>query len=243
MRSLQIPLYRTRLSPCPYLPGQSEARVVAVLDELAPGAFDLLTAAGFRRTQRFVYRPDCPACSACVPVRIAVERFAWSRSFRKVWNRNRDLAVEERPPRATPEQYELFARYLASRHADGGMAKMDFDDYREMVEEAAPDTALVEFRDPSGRLVGATLTDRVADGLSGVYKFFDPDCERRSLGTLIVLWHVVRAFELGLPYVYLGYWIAGCRKMAYKNRFQPLERLAGAQWVAFEPDAESAAGA
>lgn len=209
--------------------------MVAILQELAPEAFDLLTAAGFRRTQHYVYRPSCPGCNACVPVRIPVDRFVWTRGFRRVRKRNRDLRAEERPPVATAEQYALFARYLASRHGDGGMAGMTFADYREMVEEAAPGTMLVEFRDDSGALLGVTLTDRVESGLSGVYKFFEPEAERRSLGTFIVLWHVERARELGLPHVYLGYWIADCRKMSYKSRFRPLERLEGAHWVPFEP--------
>lgn len=232
--SWTIPLYRTQVAPCPYLPGRSEARVVAILDELAPQAFDLLTAAGFRRTQRFLYRPDCPGCAACVPVRIPVARFIWSRGFRKVWRRNFELSPRELPPVATAEQYALFARYLASRHAEGGMAGMSFGEYRDMVEEAAPGTMLVEFRDAAGTLCGVTLTDRVENGLSGVYKFFEPEADRRSLGTFIVLWHVMRARELGLSYVYLGYWIAGCRKMSYKSRFRPLERLEGAAWVPFE---------
>ncbi len=238
----RIPLYRTHTAPCPYLPGREEARVVAILDELAPESFDLLTAAGFRRTQRYLYRPDCPGCNACVPVRIPVADFRWTRGFRKVWHRNAGLRAVERPPVATAEQYDLFSRYLASRHAGGGMAGMTFEDYREMVEEAAPGTMLVEFREPDGTLFGATLTDRVESGLSGVYKFFEPGAERRSPGTFIVLWHVVRAGQLGLPYVYLGYWIAGCRKMAYKSRFRPLERLEGARWVAFA-DGEGRGGA
>lgn len=216
--------------------------MVAILDELAPEAFDLLTAAGFRRTQRWVYRPACPACNACIPVRIPVDRFLWTRGFRRVRKRNRDLRAEEGPPRATAEQYALFARYLASRHGDGGMADMTFADYREMVEEAAEGTMLVEFRDASARLLGVTLTDRVGDGLSGVYKFFEPEAERRSLGTFIVLWHVERARELGLRHVYLGYWIADCRKMSYKSRFRPLERLEGAHWVPFEPAAPGTTG-
>lgn len=235
MNPLRIPLYRTQTAACPYLPGREEARIVAILDELAPESFDLLTAAGFRRNQRYLYRPDCPGCSACVPVRIPVAQFRWSRGFRKVWQRNASLQPIERPPVATAEHYALFHRYLTSRHAGGGMAGMSFEDYREMVEEAAPTTMLVEFREPDGTLFGVTLTDRVATGLSGVYKFFAPEAQRRSPGTFIVLWHVVRAGELGLPYVYLGYWIDGCRKMAYKSRFQPLERLEGSRWVPFQP--------
>ena len=226
-------------APCPYLPGRMERRVVACLDELPASAFDTLTAAGFRRSQRFVYKPSCLGCQACVSVRILVERFVWSRSFRKIHARNRDLVATEKAPLATEEQYRLFARYLDHRHTEGGMQGMRFEEYREMVEDGTAGTRLIEFRDGDRRLLGVSLTDRVADGLSGVYKFFDPAEGRRSLGTEIVLWHVLRARALGLPHVYLGYWIAGCRKMAYKSRFAPLECLEGASWVPFPPETEA----
>ncbi len=231
--------YLTVPEPCPYLPDRKERRVLALLDELPPGMFDLLTELGFRRSQRYVYRPDCPGCRACISVRIPVAQFRWSRTFRRVWRRNADLTPQERPPLATREQYALFRRYLDARHAGGGMHGMDYADYRALVEEAAAGTLLVEFRDRLGQLVAVSVTDRIRSGLSGVYKFFDPALAGRSLGTLVVLWHVVRAGELGLPYVYLGYWIAACRKMAYKARFRPLERLtAEGHWRPFEPVAD-----
>lgn len=192
---------------------------------------DRLTEAGFRRSQRFLYRPSCPGCRACVPTRIEVAAFQPGRSFRKVLKRNRDLRASERPARATDEQFFLFRRYITSRHGDGGMAEMGWRDYVDMVEEVGPSTKLVELRDEDGRLVGASLTDYTATGLSGVYKFFEPDEPDRSLGTFIILWHVERARELGLPFVYLGFWIADCRKMAYKRRFRPLQVLEGGRWV------------
>jgi arginine-tRNA-protein transferase len=142
------------------------------------------------------------------------------------------------PAVGTDEQFALFQRYLRHRHQDGGMVRMDRDAYREMVEVAPPSTRLIEFRALDGALVGVSLTDRLRSGLSGVYKFYDPDLEPRSLGTFVILWHVERARALGLPYVYLGYWIAESRKMAYKARFAPLERLDGAAWVPLTPLAE-----
>jgi arginine-tRNA-protein transferase len=231
-------LYSTEQAPCPYLPGRRERRLVALVEPGDPAAMiDLLTAAGFRRSQHALYKPACPDCRACVPVRIAVAGWRPSRAERRVLKRNADLMAAERPPRATAEQYALFHRYLLARHDDGGMAQMGPASYEEMVETALPGSMLVELRAPGGRLVGVSLTDRVASGLSGVYKFFAPEEGRRSLGTYIILWHVLRARELGLPYVYLGYWIKDCRKMAYKARFAPLERLDGAEWrpMAAEP--------
>ncbi|MFO1069811.1 MAG: arginyltransferase [Geminicoccaceae bacterium] len=224
-------LYSSELAPCPYLPDRQERRLVALVEAGdPPGLVDVLTAAGFRRSQQALYKPACPGCSACVPVRIVVAGFSPSRSERKLLKRNADLVVEERPARATVEQFDLFHRYLSARHEDGGMARMGFESYAEMVESGVYGTLLAEIRDGSGRLVAVSLTDRVASGLSGVYKFFEPAEERRSLGTYVILWHVRRAAELALPYVYLGYWIRDCRKMAYKVRFAPLEALEGSVW-------------
>ncbi|MFO1075042.1 MAG: arginyltransferase [Geminicoccaceae bacterium] len=229
--------YTTDLAPCPYLPDRQERRLVALAEAPAESErLDLLTEAGFRRSQGFLYKPACPGCRACVPVRIVVAGFTLSRGFRKVIRRNADLAWREVPASATEEQFVLFQRYLRHRHRDGGMARMDQDAYREMVELAPPATRLVEFRDPQGRLVGVSLTDRLRSGLSGVYKFFAPELEPRSPGTFIILWHVERARALGLPYVYLGYWIAQSRKMAYKARFAPLERLDGPRWRPILPE-------
>jgi len=226
-----FPLYLTAETPCPYLEGRRERRLAAFIDELPAGAFDRLTAQGWRRSGRMLYRPICRDCASCIPVRIPVARFRWTRTFRRIWKRNVHLRWRELEPRATDEQYALFRRYLGARHRGGGMDGMDFEEYRALVEEAAPGTFLAEFREPDGRLVAVTLSDRTSDGLSGVYKFYDPDLAARSPGTFVVLWHVVRAAELGLPHVYLGYWIPACPKMAYKARFQPLERLgAGEVW-------------
>ena len=228
--------YSTELSPCPYLPDRQERRLVAMVEPNDPPALvDLLSEAGFRRSQQALYKPACPGCTACVPVRIVVSDFVPGRSDRKLLKRNGDIVAAERPPRATAEQFELFKRYLAARHDDGGMAAMDREAFDDMVESGVHGTLLVEFRDGAGRLVGVSLTDRLATGLSGVYKFFEPESERRSLGTSIILWHVRRAAELGLPYVYLGYWIRDCRKMAYKSRFMPLEALRGAEWRPLQP--------
>ncbi len=227
--------YTTDLAPCPYLAGRQERRLVALVEaERGDARLDLLTEAGFRRSQGFLYKPVCPGCAACVPVRIVVDAFAPGRSFRRVLRRNADLSWAEAPTRSTDEQFALFHRYLRHRHQDGGMVRMDREAYREMVEVAPASTRLVEFRDPSGALVGVSLTDRLRSGLSGVYKFYAPELEPRSVGTFIILWHVERARELGLPYVYLGYWIAQSRKMAYKVRFAPLERLDGATWRPFD---------
>ncbi len=223
--------FGTLAQPCPYLSDRLENKVVTELPATGANAVhERLIRAGYRRSHTLVYKPACRDCAACVPVRIPVSRFRPSRSQRRVMRRNADLRAVERLPRASAEQYALFARYQRSRHADGGMAGMTFSDYRAMVEETRVDTLIIEFRDADDRLVAVSLTDRLSDALSGVYKFFDPEQSRRSAGTYIVLWHVERARALGLSHVYLGYWIATCRKMSYKTKFRPIEALGPGGW-------------
>jgi leucyl-tRNA---protein transferase len=226
--------FATASVACPYLPGHAERKLIVELaGRAAPAFYDDLSRAGFRRSHRFAYRPACRSCEACVPVRIAVDRFVHSRSTRRVRNANAGLVARLPAPRATPEQFRLFAMYQRSRHRDSDMAAMSFGEYRAMVEDTAVRTAVVEFRETQGDLVAVSLVDRLDDGMSAVYSFFDPDLRRRSLGTWCILWLVEECRRLGLPFVYLGYWIADSPKMAYKARFPALERLAAARWLPF----------
>lgn len=223
--------FSTDLASCPYLENRLERRLVVSLeDEKAVDGYDRLVLAGFRRSQNYAYRPTCPGCNACVPIRIPVEQFVMTRSWRRTLRRNADLQTIEKPSKATEEQFILFERYLGSRHADGGMASMGWNEYQAMVEDSPKNSHMVEWRYADETLAGVSITDRFQSGLSGVYKFFDPDEAKRSLGTLIILWHVQRASKLGLPYVYLGYWIAGSPKMDYKARFRPLEHFTSLGW-------------
>ena len=231
----------TSPSPCPYLPGRSERKVFTELNgSNASELNDALGRIGFRRSQNVAYRPSCTHCSACISVRVCTHEFTPSASQRRTLKRHADLVVEARAPWATEEQYELLSRYLAHRHPEGGMADMSESDFAGMVEQSPVETCVVEYREPSangrpGRLVGACLTDRQGDGLSMIYSFFDPDDEmRKGLGTFIILDHIVRAGRAGLPYVYLGYWIEGSDRMAYKTRFRPLERLGPTGWRRME---------
>jgi arginyl-tRNA--protein-N-Asp/Glu arginylyltransferase len=228
----------TTPSPCPYLPGRHERKVFTDLTgSNAVELNDALGRIGFRRSQNVAYRPSCLNCSACVSVRVCTQEFVPSASQKRLLKRNSDLIVEARAPWATEEQYELLSHYLNARHPDGGMADMSESDYAAMVEQSSVETCVVEYREPDehgrpGRLVGACLTDRQADGLSMVYSFFLPDDDsRKGLGTFIILDHIVRAARAGLPFVYLGYWIDGSDRMAYKAKFQPLEMLRPDGWV------------
>ncbi|MBM3528811.1 MAG: arginyltransferase [Alphaproteobacteria bacterium] len=237
--------YLTAPSPCPYLPGKEERKVFThLVGDRAPGLNDLLTHGGFRRSQSIAYRPACESCRACVSVRVIADAFRPTRSMRRARERNADIVGEMRALVPTSEQYSVFRAYLDTRHRDGGMADMTVLDYAMMVEDSHVKTRMVEYRrrgpDSSingrgaGALLAVALTDVLNDGLSMVYSFFDPDAADRSLGTYMILDHIERAKRMGLPYVYLGYWVSGSRKMDYKGRFLPQQRLMPDGWVKVE---------
>jgi arginine-tRNA-protein transferase len=232
----QLRFFLTAPSPCPYLPGREERKVFAHLP-LSEGALvnDSLTQVGFRRSQNIAYRPACEGCEACISARIPVDDFFFSRSSRRIMDRNAGMMRHVVESEATMEQFDLLRRYLMTRHAEGGMADMTWHDYGAMVEDTTVRTHLVEYRAPSvdggpGELVACVLVDLLSDGLSLVYSFYDPDLARRSPGSFLILDHIAQAREMGLPYVYLGYWVSGSQKMAYKSRFTPLEVLKPGGW-------------
>jgi len=237
--------YLTAPSPCPYLDGKEERKVFThLVGERAGELNNILTHGGFRRSQSIAYRPACEGCRACVSVRVVVDDFQPTRGMRRIAKRNADIAGEMRVAVPTSEQYSIFRAYLDSRHRDGGMADMTVLDYAMMVEDSHIETRIIEYRRresggngvkrSAGDLIAVALTDVLGDGLSMVYSFFEPDEAARSLGTLMVLDHIARAQRLGLAYVYLGYWVQGSRKMDYKNRFLPQERLMPDGWMRVE---------
>ena len=235
----------TSPAPCPYIPGRSERKVFTELrGPHADALNDALSRIGFRRSQTVAYRPSCIDCSACVSVRVVASQFRPSATQRKELRRNGDLEATLCRPWSTMEQFELLQRYLGTRHPGGGMASMDETDFADMVEHTPVTSYVLEYREPSadgvtpGRLVGACLTDRQADGLSMIYSFYDPEhATRTGLGNYIILDHIRRATESGLPYVYLGYWVEGSPRMQYKVRYRPMERLTRRGWERM-PDSE-----
>ena len=239
--------YLTAPAPCPYLPGREERKVFThLVGEDAPALNDVLSQGGFRRSQSIAYRPACDGCKACISVRICVDDFQEGRSFRRVLANNADVNGAFKPPSPTSEQYALFQAYVSSRHGSGGMADMSVLDYAMMIEDTHIKTYVIEYRKKippgseelqsrsKGALLAVALTDILSDGLSMVYSFFNPNVAERSLGTFIILDHIAKARAMRLPYVYLGYWVKGSRKMEYKQRFMPQERLSPEGWKRVE---------
>ena len=231
--------YVTAPQPCPYLAGRLERKLFTHLTHDKPLALvDNLLKGGFRRSQNIAYMPYCEGCQACISVRVLVDEFKPGRSLRRVLEANGDLTVRRLRSIPTTEQYALFRAYIDARHSDGGMADMTVLDYAMMVEDSIIDTFVSEYRlEPNGEardqrpLLATALCDRLSDGISMVYSFYDPGLPRRGLGTYMILDHIDYARRLGLPYLYLGYWIQGSPKMSYKRRFQPQEQLTGNGWV------------
>jgi len=240
--------YVTAPQPCPYLEGRMERKLFTSLQgDHAQKLNDALSKQGFRRSQNVLYRPSCAECSACLSARIRVADFEPNRSQKRVLRATSHLRRNATSPWATEEQFALFRRYLDARHADGGMADMDVFEFAAMIEETPIKSRVIEYTRPAGLgersrpLTAVSLTDVFDDGLSMVYSFYDPDLADLSLGTFAILDHIAIAREAGLPYVYLGYWVPGSRKMGYKSAFSALEIYKGGQWVPIgEPSAHGA---
>ncbi len=231
-RSLRF--YVTNLSPCPYLPDQQERKAftnLAIAD--ADTVHNKLSQAGFRRSQGIAYRPACPRCNACRSVRTLTQAYAFSRSDRRTLSRNSDLVRKPVKASATREQYRLLKRYLKGRHDGGGMSQMSYRDFSAMVGDSPVQSLMFEYRlggEDDAPLLAVAMTDILRDGFSMVYTFFDPAMDKRGLGHFMILDHIAHAVELGLPHLYLGYWIKGSQKMDYKRRYGPLEVLEGEIW-------------
>ncbi|WP_226780801.1 arginyltransferase [Oceaniglobus trochenteri] len=228
--------YVTAPQPCPYLEGRMERKLFTALQgEYAETLNDALSQQGFRRSQNVLYRPSCAECSACLSARVRVADFTPTRTQRRVLRRNADLTRSANSPWATEDQFALFRKYLDSRHATGGMADMDIFEFAAMIEETPIRSRVIEYSRPghsprNRELAAVCLTDVLADGLSMVYSFYDPDTPAESLGTHVILDHIEIARNAGLPYVYLGYWVPGSPKMGYKAKFSGLEVYVGGQW-------------
>lgn len=225
-----IPLYSTTTYPCNYLPGKVARAQIAVLGErLKLSDYSFLIQHGFRRSGAVTYRPQCPECNACLSVRVLVNEMRYSRSQQRALKRHGNLCVRLLPLQYIPAHFALYQRYQEVRHADNNMAQTGREQYEAFILHSHVNSFLAEFRDEH-QVRCVSLVDQVDDGLSIVYTFFDPDMPRASLGVYSILWLAQQARQTGLSYLYLGYWISACQKMAYKINYQPLEGFHNDRW-------------
>jgi arginyl-tRNA--protein-N-Asp/Glu arginylyltransferase len=232
LRDLKV--YTTYPHRCSYL--ESEEATTLFIDprqEVDQTLYTNLSLLGFRRSGNHIYRPHCARCNACIPARIPVESFQPNRNQRRTWKRNQDLIVERTEDIRDPAAYALYDRYIRQRHADGDMYPPDREQYESFLSNAWDCTRYYRFYDQQ-QLIAIAVVDVMLDGLSAIYTFYEPDADARSLGRHAVLWQIEQARDMGLPYLYLGYWIRDCRKMAYKADFQPLELFIDSRWRSSE---------
>lgn len=230
-----LQLYLTAPYACSYLPGlEARSQVATPAMLINASVYSELIRHGFRRSGTFTYRPHCDACQQCTPARLVVAEFRPNRSQRRSWKQHQDLTVTVLPLQDKPEYFDLYLRYQETRHTDGSMNDSDPEQYRNFLLQSNVESVLVEFRQGS-ILRMVSIIDVLDDGLSAVYTFYDTTLKQASFGTFNVLWQIELCRKLNLPYLYLGYWIAGSRKMAYKANFQPLQGLQNNQWQLITP--------
>ncbi|MBQ60552.1 MAG: arginyltransferase [Gammaproteobacteria bacterium] len=227
----ELRFFTTPEHDCSYL--DDRQAITLFVDPLAKVTTDMysnLSAVGFRRSGDHIYRPYCQACAACIPVRIPVEGFQLKRRHRRIIKRNSNIAVTQVAPSLNEEYFDLYRSYIDARHADGDMYPAEMKQFESFLVMGRPEAIFFEFR-TNGDLLAVTVADKLNDGLSAIYTFFDPEKKKQSLGVFAVLHLIAETQRLSLGYVYLGYWIKQCQKMAYKMDYKPVELYVNNRWI------------
>jgi leucyl-tRNA---protein transferase len=227
----ELRFFTTPEHDCSYLTGRQAVTLFAdPLAHIDTELYSSLSEVGFRRSGAHIYRPYCQDCSACIPVRLPVTSFTVRRRHKRVWKLNQDIQIQALPPSLTDEYFALYKKYIDTRHADGDMYPAEMGQFESFLVNGRPEAIFFEFRE-NEKLLAIAVADQIRDGLSAIYTFFDTDLEDRSLGVFAILWLIEEAKRLGLPHVYLGYWIKECQKMSYKMDYKPIELFINNHWV------------
>ncbi|WP_263079149.1 arginyltransferase [Endozoicomonas sp. Mp262] len=231
MTSLKnIKFYATQPHSCSYLSGKDATTLFMDPEKpLSQALYSRLADIGFRRSGHHIYRPHCSGCKACIPARIPVSEFSLSRSQKRNWQKNQDIDITEHTPEFSHEVYGLYERYIRSQHKDGDMFPPSVEQFTGFLVDSPDYCCFYQLR-INGQLIAVAVTDRLKDSLSAIYTFYDPDHGKRSLGRYCILWQIMKARQLGLKYLHLGYWVKGCRKMDYKIDYKPMELLINNHW-------------
>ena len=239
----KLQFYVTTPYSCGYLPKNLAQSLIATPHHLVDAdVYSGLIQQGFRRSGKFSYRPHCESCNACIPVRVVLREFVPNRSQKRAYKQHADLSAHVMPLGYHESHFALYSSYQATRHPDDNLKKQaeahrtaqiqnEVDEYRHFLCQSNVESAMVEFRNTNNQVKIVSVIDVVNDGVSAVYTFYDAAESKASYGTYSIMWLIEWTKLLGLPYFYLGYWIADSQKMAYKQAFKPQEKLIDGEWI------------
>lgn len=233
----ELQFYATPEHECSYLPDlKAKTLFIDPKSTIDQKVYSQLSEIGFRRSGTHVYRPHCDNCQACISIRIPTDSFVMSSSQRRIFNKNKDLVARQVDSKYTDEYYQLYENYINTRHQDGDMYPPSKDQFNSFLVDSKQQSHFIEFRLPNGQLLAISNMDVLEDSHSAVYTFYDPNYNKRSLGTFAILWQIEQAKQGALKYLYLGYWVEACQKMNYKTAFKPIELLINGRWQRINPE-------
>jgi arginine-tRNA-protein transferase len=231
----KLQFYVTTPYKCGYLPNKLAQSLIAAPHHLVDtNVYNGLIQQGFRRSGKFTYRPHCENCNACIAIRLILGEFAPTRSQKRAYKQHANLTARVLPLSYQQQHFELYTSYQKARHFDGDALNSELDDasqYQQFLCLSNVESLMVEFRDVENQVKIVSVIDIVSDGISAVYTFYDALETKASFGTYSIMWLAEWAKMLGLPYLYIGYWIEASPKMAYKQQFKPQQKLIDGEWT------------